>query len=121
MTKTSCYSIIRFRNEVDSMRFDGTFDVTIKTGDSSFTETFENEKVDISRSGRLGIINKNEGKSDLFESLKEWYEQDRKNKVQSHLNIKTSPSSAIESFREYYIQSINDDKQMIILNWVGNY
>ena len=103
------------------MVFEGTIEVTIKTGVSSFTEVFKNEKVDISRSGRLGIINRSEKDSNFVESLKAWFEQDEKTRVHSYLTIKTNPSSAIESFRHYYIQNINIDKQLIILNWIGNY
>lgn len=103
------------------MEYSGTVEVTITTGDSSVTEVFENESLSISRSSKLGIINKNKTESELFNVLKAWYEQDKKSKVQSYLIIKTSEQSAIESFRKYYFEKIVEESDMIIFNWVGNH
>lgn len=101
------------------MEFKGTVKVTYRNKNSNGEEAFENEDLELSRGSKIAIINRREEESELISTLKMWNELDLSEGVKTYLKFNSLPM--IDSNREYYIHKINEEKQMVILNWPENY
>lgn len=100
------------------MKYEGTVIVTVTNGKEKSTHTFEDEVLDISRATRLGISNLSDKESNLFETMKLWNQIDSDTNTTSYYEIKTENNSTVESFRKYYITSVNNEEQRILFHWI---
>lgn len=98
----------------------GDIEVKVTNDGKTNINNFENESFVISRSDKLAFIKKDDSESEFFDLLKIWNQMDKESNIKSYYNFKTSNHSPIESFRDYYIEKIVEDKRMIIFNWVSN-
>ncbi|MBY6087013.1 hypothetical protein [Priestia flexa] len=101
------------------MEFKTNITVTIHNGRDKSEHTFENEELSITRATKLWIENKSEGESEFYETIKSTYSIDKNVGKFSNYTIKTSEVTPVESFREYYVTKIDEEKQAITFEWAG--
>jgi|GEM_PF-5883522 len=107
------------KGEID-MEYKGNVKVNVTVNGNSSTHHFENEHVDFSRAGRLGIRNKSEHDSEMIGTLTEWHKMDQKEGVTSYLKIEPEGHSTVQKDMTYFILSINEEEKSVLLNWTEN-
>ena len=103
------------------MEYKGNVKVTVTANGNSSTHHFENEHVDFSRAGRLGIRNRSEHDSEMIATLTDWYKMDQKEGVTSYLKIEPEGQSTVQKSMTYFIISANEEEKSVSLNWTENY
>lgn len=83
---------------------------------------FRDEYLDFGRSTRIGITNLNKKESELISTLKLWKELDQLEGLTTYLKFISQPKvPMIDSYREYYIYKVVEEKQMVVLKWHDDY
>ncbi|MFJ7888415.1 hypothetical protein ACIQYL_10025 [Lysinibacillus xylanilyticus] len=103
------------------MEYKVNIKVVIKNEKFEGDLVFEDEQLEMYRSSKLSITNAKESESEFIRCLMDWDEEDRSDGLKTYLNITTEPSSMFDGDKDYYIESMKEEKQKVIFNWINNH
>ena len=101
------------------MEYNTSISVVVENGDEKSEHLFENELASITRATKLWIKNVSGEESNFFETVKMWYGIDKNTKTTSYYSISTSEVTPVQSFRQYYVEDIDEEDQAITFAWNG--
>ncbi|MGN7283488.1 hypothetical protein ACTHP3_00885 [Shouchella rhizosphaerae] len=94
-----------------------TTDIKITVYETKEEYNFKNETLSISNTSQLWISNAGTQESEFFETLKIWYEIEKKSNKRLSYSINTSQPLKIDSFKKILIKKVSDDNQAIVFEW----
>lgn len=92
--------------------------VSLRNGQSTNVQTFNNERLIINRAGPLWIKNNGDGESEFIETVKMWNKMDLNTGTTTHYNFKTNVPTQIVQSLSYKVDRIAQEGQAIFFEEV---